>query len=133
APLFPGAARWGGGRRGLLPGLLRGLGAVVWARHRPPPPPGPAVPMVPAMPASWVEEKVGGLEEAEHEEPMLSFSAISAYRECPRQHWYRYRLRLPTAPGVEAQFGTALHLALMRAGRLRAEGGEVTAELLREL
>ena len=45
----------------------------------------------------------------------LSFSAISAYRECPRQHWYRYRLRLPASPAVEAQFGTIMHLALMRA------------------
>ncbi|HEY4027906.1 MAG TPA: ATP-dependent DNA helicase [Candidatus Dormibacteraeota bacterium] len=63
----------------------------------------------------------------------LSFSAISAYRECPRQHWYRYRLRLPAAPTMEAQFGTILHLALMRAGRLRREGRPLTAELLRDL
>src|ERR1700716_4154518 len=39
---------------------------------------------------------------------VLSFSGISVYRECPRQHWYRYRLRLPAAPVVEAQFGTIL-------------------------
>jgi DNA helicase-2/ATP-dependent DNA helicase PcrA len=64
---------------------------------------------------------------------VLSFSAISAYRECPRQHWYRYRLRLPAAPAVEAQFGTILHLALMRAGRLRREDRPLTAELLRDL
>ena len=64
---------------------------------------------------------------------VLSFSAISAYRECPRQHWYRYRMRLPAAPGVEAQFGTIIHLALMRAGRLRREGRPVTRELLRDL
>jgi DNA helicase II / ATP-dependent DNA helicase PcrA len=63
----------------------------------------------------------------------LSFSAISAYRECPRQHWYRYRLRLPASPAVEAQFGTVMHLALMRAGRLRGQGREVGAGLLREL
>jgi DNA helicase II / ATP-dependent DNA helicase PcrA len=64
---------------------------------------------------------------------VLSFSAISAYRECPRQHWFRYRLRLPAPPAVEAQFGTILHLALMRAGRLRREGRPLTAELLRDL
>jgi DNA helicase-2/ATP-dependent DNA helicase PcrA len=64
---------------------------------------------------------------------VLSFSGISVYRECPRQHWYRYRLRLPAAPAVEAQFGTILHLALMRAGRLRREGHPVTEELLRDL
>jgi DNA helicase-2/ATP-dependent DNA helicase PcrA len=34
---------------------------------------------------------------------------------------------------VEAQFGTILHLALMRAGRLRQEGRPLTAELLRDL
>src|SRR5262249_22294908 len=67
------------------------------------------------------------------EDLVLSFSAISAYRECPRQHWYRYRLRLPAWPGVEAQFGTILHLVLMRAGRLRSQGRAVTAELLRDL
>ena len=65
--------------------------------------------------------------------PVLSFSAISAYRECPRQHWYRYRLRLPAAPGVEAQFGSILHVALMRAGRLRQQGRAVGRELLRDL
>jgi len=127
------AERYEGGRNWRQSRFLTELGDDVIERDLRTARPRPAVPMVPAMPASWVEEKVGGLEEAEHEEPMLSFSAISAYRECPRQHWYRYRLRLPTTPGVEAQFGTALHLALMRAGRLRAEGREVTAELLREL
>jgi len=34
---------------------------------------------------------------------------------------------------VEAQFGTILHLALMRAGRLRRDGRPLTAELLRDL
>jgi DNA helicase-2/ATP-dependent DNA helicase PcrA len=67
------------------------------------------------------------------ERPVLSFSAITAYRECPRQHWYRYRLRLPAPPTVEAQFGTILHLVLMRAGRLRRDGRELTPELLRGL
>jgi DNA helicase-2/ATP-dependent DNA helicase PcrA len=66
-------------------------------------------------------------------EPPLSFSAISVYRECPRQHWFRYRLRLPAPAAVEAQFGVILHLALMRAGRLRREGREVSRELLRGL
>jgi RecB family exonuclease len=63
----------------------------------------------------------------------LSFSAISAYRECPRQHWYRYRSRLPASPAVEAQFGTIVHLTLMRAGRLRGQGREVGLGLLGEL
>jgi DNA helicase-2/ATP-dependent DNA helicase PcrA len=64
---------------------------------------------------------------------VLSFSGISVYRECPRQHWYRYRLRLPAWPAVEAQFGSILHLALMRAGRLRREARPLTEELLRDL
>jgi RecB family exonuclease len=34
---------------------------------------------------------------------------------------------------VEAQFGTVLHLALMRAGRLRGQGREVGSGLLREI
>jgi RecB family exonuclease len=65
--------------------------------------------------------------------PTLSFSAIRAYRECPRQHWYRYQLRLPAPPVVEAQFGVVLHQALMRAGQLRREGHELDRELLRDL
>ena len=67
------------------------------------------------------------------EGPVLSFSSISSYRECPRQHWFRYRLRLPAPAGVEAQFGTILHLVLMRAGRLRQAGRELTMQLLRDL
>lgn len=65
--------------------------------------------------------------------PTLSFSAISTYRECPRQHWYRYRLRLPAPPVVEAQFGVVLHQVLMRAGLLRRDGHELDRELLRDL
>jgi DNA helicase-2/ATP-dependent DNA helicase PcrA len=65
--------------------------------------------------------------------PTLSFSAIRTYRECPRQHWYRYRLGLPAPPVVEAQFGVVLHRALMRAGLLRREGRELNSELLRDL
>ncbi|MBJ7599303.1 MAG: hypothetical protein DLM67_25470 [Candidatus Nephthysia bennettiae] len=67
------------------------------------------------------------------QKPGLSFSAISSYRECPRQHWYRYRLRLPAAASLEAQFGTVVHLTLMRAGRLRQQGREVGFDLLQDL
>ena len=65
--------------------------------------------------------------------PLLSFSGISAYRDCPRQHWYRHRLRLPAPPAVEAQLGTVLHLALSRAGRLRQQDRVVTLDVLDEL
>jgi superfamily I DNA/RNA helicase/RecB family exonuclease len=74
-----------------------------------------------------------GGRELPDDEVGLSFSSISAYRECPRQHWYRYRSRLPAAPAVEAQFGTVLHLALMRAGRLRGQGRQVGTRLMRDL
>jgi DNA helicase-2/ATP-dependent DNA helicase PcrA len=70
---------------------------------------------------------------AEEEGVILSYSAISAYRECPRQHWYRYRLGLPAPPAVEAQFGTVLHLALLGAGRLRQRGLRLDRAALREL
>ncbi|HKA50250.1 MAG TPA: ATP-dependent DNA helicase [Candidatus Dormibacteraeota bacterium] len=126
------AERYEGGRNWRASRFLTELGEDVIERDLRTTRRVPALAADPATPTSSVG-KVGGLEEDEHEKPLLSFSAISAYRECPRQHWYRYRLRLPATPGVEAQFGTALHLVLMRAGRLRAEGREVTAELLREL
>ncbi len=63
----------------------------------------------------------------------LSYSGISAYRECPRQYWFRHRLRLPAEPAVEAQFGTVLHLALLRAGRVRQRGAAPSRRELSEL
>jgi DNA helicase II / ATP-dependent DNA helicase PcrA len=65
--------------------------------------------------------------------PTLSFSAISTHRECPRQYWYRYRLRLPPLPAVEAQLGTVVHEALLQAGRIRQEGGDLDETLLRDI
>ncbi len=115
------AERYEGGRAWRPSRFLEELGEGVLERdlraelpqEAPPPPPSPV--------------------EGEAEPPALSYSAISAYRECPRQHWYRYRLRLPAPPAVEAQFGSILHLALMRAGRLRRDGRALTDELLRDL
>jgi DNA helicase II / ATP-dependent DNA helicase PcrA len=65
--------------------------------------------------------------------PVLSFSAISAYRECPRQYWFRYRLRLPAPPAVEAQLGTVVHEALLRASRVRQGGRALGLDTLRDL
>jgi DNA helicase-2/ATP-dependent DNA helicase PcrA len=65
--------------------------------------------------------------------PSLSFSAISTYRDCPRQFWYRYRLRLPSLPRVEAQLGTIVHETLLTAGKLRRQGRRLDEELLRQL
>jgi DNA helicase-2/ATP-dependent DNA helicase PcrA len=67
------------------------------------------------------------------EAPVLSFSAISAYRECPRQYWFRYRVRLPAPPAVEAQLGTAVHDALLRASRVRQSGRALRLDTLRDL
>ncbi|MFZ0217891.1 MAG: PD-(D/E)XK nuclease family protein, partial [Candidatus Dormiibacterota bacterium] len=58
-------------------------------------------------------------------EPTLSYSAISTYRECPLQYWYRYRLRLPAPPTVEAQLGTIVHEAIASAGRRRRDGASL--------
>ena len=62
--------------------------------------------------------------------PRLSFSAISTYRECPRQYQYRYVHRLPVAPTVEAQYGTIVHAILMRLGRLRMSDAEISSDAL---
>jgi DNA helicase II / ATP-dependent DNA helicase PcrA len=64
---------------------------------------------------------------------VLSYSSIAAYRECPRQYWYRYEQRLPAVQSAEAVHGVILHEVLRRAGEARQRGQEVTAELLRSL
>ncbi len=64
---------------------------------------------------------------------VLSFSAISAYRDCPRQYWYRQEQRLPAEQSAEAVHGVILHEVLRQAGEVRRGGGEVTAHLLAEI
>jgi ATP-dependent exoDNAse (exonuclease V) beta subunit len=64
---------------------------------------------------------------------VLSYSAIAAYRDCPRQYWYRYEQRLPVVQSAEAVNGVILHEVLRRAGEARQSGKEVTAALLRSL
>lgn len=65
--------------------------------------------------------------------PALSYSAITTYRECPRQYWYRYQLRLEAPPTVEAQLGSVVHRALEGAGGLRRRGETLTGARLRSL
>ena len=65
--------------------------------------------------------------------PRLSYSGISVYRECPRRYQYRYVFQLPAAPTAESAYGTIVHETLMRLGRLRMNGHEVTAELVAEV
>jgi DNA helicase-2/ATP-dependent DNA helicase PcrA len=64
---------------------------------------------------------------------VLSYSAIAAYRECPRQYWYRYEQRLPVVQSAEAVHGVILHEVLRRAGEARQSGTTVSAALLSSL
>jgi DNA helicase-2/ATP-dependent DNA helicase PcrA len=59
-------------------------------------------------------------------EVQLSYSAITAYRDCPRQYWYRHVRRLPVVQSAEAVHGVILHETLRRAAELRRQGVEVT-------
>jgi DNA helicase-2/ATP-dependent DNA helicase PcrA len=64
---------------------------------------------------------------------VLSYSAIAAYRDCPRQYWYRYEQRLPAAQSAEAVQGVVLHEVLRRAGEARQRDEKVTSALLSSL
>ncbi|HUY74225.1 MAG TPA: ATP-dependent DNA helicase [Candidatus Dormibacteraeota bacterium] len=66
-------------------------------------------------------------------EVQLSYSAIAAYLDCPRQYWYRYEQRLPAVQSAEAVHGVILHDVLRRAGEIRREGGAVNASRLRSI
>jgi RecB family exonuclease len=70
---------------------------------------------------------------ADGEPPTLSFSGIAAYRECPRQFWFRSLLRLPASPSIEAELGTAVHRSLMAVGELRRQGKEPGPGTLRRV
>ena len=63
----------------------------------------------------------------------LSFSAISAYQDCPRQYWYRHVQQLPVVQSAEAVRGVILHEVLRRAGEVRRGGKRVTASGLRSI
>ena len=67
------------------------------------------------------------------DEVQLSFSSISAYRECPRQYWYRHVQRLPVAQSAEAVQGVILHEVLRRAGELRREGSALSGARLKAI
>ncbi|TMG28556.1 MAG: ATP-dependent helicase [Chloroflexi bacterium] len=79
------------------------------------------------LPASG---EVNSRAEVNKGELVLSYSAIQAYRDCPRQYWFRYRARLPAAQSAEAVQGTILHEVLRRAGEERRTGNAVTPERL---
>jgi len=63
---------------------------------------------------------------------VLSYSSIAAYRECPKQYWYRYEQRLPAVQSAEAARGEIMHDVLRRAAEDRRHGA-VTADHLRSI
>jgi len=67
------------------------------------------------------------------EDPQLSFSAVSAYRDCPKQYWYRYEQRLVPPQSAEAVQGVILHEVLRRCGERRRNGDLVTAATVRSV
>src|SRR4029077_19834964 len=73
-----------------------------------------------ALPATTIDEAVPAMP---HDgEVRLSYSAMTAYIDCPRQYWYRHVERLPVVQSAEAAHGEILHEVLRRAGELRKAG-----------
>ncbi len=66
-------------------------------------------------------------------EVVLSYSAIAAYRDCPRQYWYRQEQRLPAVQSAEAVHGVIQHEVLRQAGEARKSGREVTSRALKSI
>ena len=71
--------------------------------------------------------------EPSHGEVNLSYSGMTAYRDCPRQYWYRHVRRLPVIPSAEAVHGVILHEVLRQAGELRRQGHQVGSGRLRSI
>jgi len=66
-------------------------------------------------------------------EVVLSYSSIAAYRDCPRQYWFRQEQRLPAVQSAEAVHGVIQHEVLRQAGEVRKGGRQVTAKALRSI
>jgi superfamily I DNA/RNA helicase/RecB family exonuclease len=66
-------------------------------------------------------------------EAVLSFSAIAAYLDCPRQYWYRQEQRLPVVQSAEAVHGVILHEVLRQAGEARRSGRQVSSQMLKSI
>jgi DNA helicase-2/ATP-dependent DNA helicase PcrA len=113
---YDGGRRW---RDSRFIGELRAAGSRTFIEREVEPCPAP--PPVPTQPR------------AENDTIALSYSAISSYRDCPRQYWYRYEQRLPAVQSAEAMQGVILHEVLMRAGEVRQSGRVVSARRLRSL
>ena len=63
----------------------------------------------------------------------LSYSAMTAYRDCPRQYWYRHVRRLQAPQSAEAVHGVILHEVLRRAAEERRDGKTITGRRLKSL
>jgi DNA helicase-2/ATP-dependent DNA helicase PcrA len=86
---------------------------------------------VDALPATTIDEPVPAVP---HDgEVKLSYSAMTAYIDCPRQYWYRHVERLPVVQSAEAAHGEILHEVLRRAGELRKAGKPLTARRLKAM
>lgn len=114
---YDGARRWRDSR--FLAEVQRAGARVVTERE------------IPAI--SRLAAKATGLRRAHDAAVVLSYSAIAAYRDCPRQYWYRYEQRLPTVQSAEAVQGVVLHEVLRRAGEARQRDEKMTAALLTSL
>lgn len=66
-------------------------------------------------------------------EVQLSYSSMTAYRDCPRQYWYRHVERLPAPQSAEAVHGVVLHEALRRAGEARRNGKTISRARLKSV
>ncbi len=115
------AARYEGGRRWRESRFIAEIGEagarVVTRRTLPG---SPAPPEAPA-----VESGRGDVQ--------LSYSAMTVYRDCPRQYWYRYVERLPAPQSAEAVHGVILHEVLRRAAEAKQSGQPVTGRLVESL
>jgi DNA helicase II / ATP-dependent DNA helicase PcrA len=86
---------------------------------------------LPRAPAPTHTLAAGGEGSSSSSPLTLSYSSIQAYRDCPKQYWYRYVQRLPAVQSAEAVQGVILHEVLRRAGEARRAGEPVTSARMR--
>jgi DNA helicase-2/ATP-dependent DNA helicase PcrA len=108
-----------------------GASAILDRTFEQTPPPHPVL-VTPALRATspQVGEASADLPTRWGGEIVLSYSAIAAYRDCPRQYWYRQEQRLPVVPSAEAVHGVILHEVLRQAGEARRDGMQVSGRML---
>jgi DNA helicase-2/ATP-dependent DNA helicase PcrA len=112
---YEGGRRWRPSR--FLDEVLGAGGPVVVEREVAPAPPV-------SIPAVAVEHRG---------EIQLSYSAIAAYGDCPRQYWYRHVQHIPVVQSAEAMHGVILHEVLRQAGERRRDGQAISAAAIRSM